>query len=156
MPISRGTVSSVGPWANNTMRLVHVADIGTATGIYSGYVRVFGSNGQVKTLSIVIGDGSYGSGSSFDLRSDFAYSNNSNMNVPIADSGSAQYHSGQSQFWSAIDRFDSTNHMVQLDLSVRKTSSTSSTMALYILAQGDGSNRFLSSVQFAFYRFSEA
>ena len=156
LPISRGTVSSVGPWANNTMRLVHVADIGTATGIYSGYVRVFGSNGQVKTLSIVIGDGSYGSGSSFDLRSDFAYSNNSNMNVPIADSGSAQYHSGQSQFWSAIDRFDSTNHMVQLDLSVRKTSSTSSTMALYILAQGDGSNRFLSSVQFAFYRFSEA
>ena len=156
LPIARGTVSSVGPWANNTMRLVHVADIGTATGIYSGYVRVFGSNGQVKTLSIVIGDGSYGSGSSFDLRSDFAYSNNSNMNVPIADSGSAQYHSGQSQFWSAIDRFDSTNHMVQLDVSVRKTSSTSSTMALYILAQGDGSNRFLSSVQFAFYRFSEA
>ena len=156
LPIARGTVSSVGPWANNTMRLVHVADIGTATGIYSGYVRVFGSNGQVKTLSIVIGDGSYGSGSSFDLRSDFAYSNNSSMNVPIADSGSAQYHSGQSQFWSAIDRFDSTNHMVQLDVSVRKTSSTSSTMALYILAQGDGSNRFLSSVQFAFYRFSEA
>jgi len=156
LPIARGTVSSVGPWANNTMRLVHVADIGTATGIYSGYVRVFGSNGQVKTLSIVIGDGSYGSGSSFDLRSDFAYSNNSSMDVPIADSGSAQYHSGQSQFWSAIDRFDSTNHMVQLDVSVRKTSSTSSTMALYILAQGDGSNRFLSSVQFAFYRFSEA
>ena len=156
LPISRGTVSSVGPWANNTMRLVHVADIGTATGIYSGYVRVFGSNGQVKTLSIVIGDGSYGSGSSFDLRSDFAYSNNSSMDVPIADSGSAQYHSGQSQFWSAIDRFNSTNHMVQLDVSVRKTSSTSSTMALYILAQGDGSNRFLSSVQFAFYRFSEA
>tara|TARA_R100001460_G_scaffold3167_8_gene9636 strand:- start:74 stop:2119 length:2046 start_codon:yes stop_codon:yes gene_type:complete len=156
LPISRGTVSSVGPFNNNTMRLIHVADIGTATGIYSGYVRIFGSNGQVKTLSVVIGDGSYGAGSSFDLRSDFAYQNNVNMNVPIADSGSAQYHSGQSQFWSAIDRFNSTSHMVQLDVSVRKTSSTSSTMALYILAQGDGNFRFLSSVQFAFYRFSEA
>ena len=156
LPIARGTVSSVGPWANNTMRLIHVADIGTATGIYSGYVRIFGSNGQVKTLSVVIGDGTFGSGSSFQLRSDFAYANNSSMDVPIADSGSAQYHSGQSQFWSAIDRFDSTNHMVQLDVSVRKTSSTSSTMALYILAQGDGSNRYLSSVQYAFYRFSEA
>ena len=156
LPISRGTVSSVGPFNNNTMRLIHVADIGTATGIYSGYVRIFGSNGQVKTLSVVIGDGSYGAGSSFDLRSDFAYANNSSMNVPIADSGSAQYHSGQSQFWSAIDRFNSTSHMVQLDVSVRKTSSTSSTMALYILAQGDGNFRFLSSVQFAFYRFSEA
>ena len=156
LPISRGTVSSVGPFNNNTMRLIHVADIGTATGIYSGYVRIFGSNGQVKTLSVVIGDGSYGAGSSFDLRSDFAYQNNVNMNVPIADSGSAQYHSGQSQFWSAIDRFDSTSKMVQLDVSVRKTSSTSSTMALYILAQGDGNFRFLSSVQFAFYRFSEA
>ena len=156
LPISRGTVSSVGPFNNNTMRLIHVADIGTATGIYSGYVRIFGSNGQVKTLSVVIGDGSYGAGSSFDLRSDFAYQNNVNMNVPIADSGSAQYHSGQSQFWSAINRFDSTSKMVQLDVSVRKTSSTSSTMALYILAQGDGNFRFLSSVQFAFYRFSEA
>ena len=156
LPISRGTVSSVGPFNNNTMRLIHVADIGTATGIYSGYVRIFGSNGQVKTLSVVIGDGSYGAGSSFDLRSDFAYQNNVNMNVPIADSGSAQYHSGQSQFWSAIDRFSSTSHMVQLDVTVRKISSTSSTMALYILAQGNGNSRFLSSVQFAFYRFSEA
>jgi len=156
LPISRGTVSSVGPFNNNTMRLIHVADIGTATGIYSGYVRIFGSNGQVKTLSVVIGDGSYGAGSSFDLRSDFAYANNSSMNVPIADSGSAQYHSGQSQFWSAIDRFSSTSHMVQLDVTVRKISSTSSTMALYILAQGNGNSRFLSSVQFAFYRFSEA
>ena len=156
LPISRGTVSSVGPFNNNTMRLIHVADIGTATGIYSGYVRIFGSNGQVKTLSVVIGDGSYGAGSSFDLRSDFAYQNNANMNVPIADSGSAQYHSGQSQFWSAIDRFSSTSHMVQLDVTVRKISSTSSTMALYILAQGNGNFRFLSSVQFAFYRFSEA
>ena len=156
LPIARGTVSSVGPWADDTMRLIHVADIGTATGIYSGYVRIFGSNGQVKTLSVVIGDGTFGSGSSYELRSDFAYANNSSMNVPIADSGSAQYHSGQSQYWSAIDRFNSTNHMVQLDVSVRKTSNTSSTMALYILAQGDGSNRYLSSVQYAFYRFSEA
>ena len=156
LPIARGTVSSVGPFNNNIMRLVHIADIGTATGIYTGYVRVFGSNGEVKTLSIVIGDGTYGAGSSFQLRSDFAYANNASMNVPIADSGSAQYHSGQSQFWSAIDRFQSTSHMVQLDVSVRKISSTSSTMALYVLAQGNGSNRFLSSVQYAFYRFSEA
>ena len=58
----------------------------------------------------------------FELRSDFAYANNSSMNVPIADQGSAQYHSGQSQFWSAIDRFQSTSHMVQKDFAVRKIS----------------------------------
>ncbi len=69
--------------------------------------------------------------------------------------GSAQYHSGQTQFFSAIDRFDSTNDMVQKDFIVRKISNTSRTLRVYVLAQGDGSNRQLSNVQIGFYRFSE-
>ena len=157
LPISRGTVSNVGPWSNNQMRLIKIADLGTATGIYRGYVRIFGSNGQVKTLSVVIGDGTYG-GSGNQLRSDISINNSmdDNNQVVIADTGYAQYHSGRTQYFSQIDRFFNTKQMVQLDLSVRKTSNTNSTTSLYILAQGDGNTRFLSSVQYAFQRFAEA
>ena len=157
LPMSRGTVSNVGPWYSNQMRLIKIADLGTATGIYRGYVRIYGSDGQVKTLSVVLGDGTFG-GSGNELRSDIAINNelNNNGQVTIADSGYAQYHSGQSQYWSPIDRFFSTRQMVQLDVSVRKTSNTSRSTSLYILAQGDGNNRYLSSVQYAFQRFAEA
>ena len=157
LPISRGTVSNVGPWYNNQMRLIKIADLGTATGIYRGYVRIFGSNGEVKTLSVVLGDGTFG-GSGNELRSDIAINNNldNNGQVVIADTGYAQYHSGQTQYFTQIDRFFSTRQMVQLDVSVRKTSNTSRSTSLYILAQGNGGPRYLSSVQYAFQRFAEA
>ena len=157
LPISRGTVSNVGPWYNNQMRLIKIADLGTATGIYRGYVRIFGSNGEVKTLSVVLGDGTFG-GSGNELRSDIAINNNLNNDgqVVIADTGYAQYHSGQTQYFTQIDRFFSTRQMVQLDVSVRKISNTSRSTSLYILAQGNGNNRVLSSVQYAFQRFAEA
>ena len=147
--------STIGSWNNNTMRLLKVADLGTTPGVYHIMCRVFGGSGQVKTLSIVAGDGTYGSGASFELRNDFAYSDGTSPTIPTADQGSAQYHSGQSQYWSAIDRFDSTNEMVQKDFIVRKVSDTSRTLRLFILAQGDGNNRQLSNVQYGVYRFSE-
>lgn len=148
--------STIGSWQGNQMRLLKVADIGTATGVYHIMCRVFGGSGQVKTLSVVVGDGTYGSGSSFELRSDYAYSNAAfATDLIIADQGYAQFNSGQSQHWSGVDRFDSTYKMVQKDIIVRKISSTSRTLKLFILAQGDGSNRQLSNVQYGFYKFTE-
>ena len=146
--------SAIGSWQSNQMRLKKVADLGTEPGIYHIYCRVFGSNGQVKTLSIVAGDGTFG-GFGNELRNDFSYQDGSAPTIVTQDIGYAQYHSGQTQYWSAIDRFDSSYEMVQKDFIVRKTSSTSRTLALYILAQGDGSNRQLSNVQYGFYKFSE-
>ncbi len=147
--------SAIGSWQNNQMRLKLVADIGTEPGLYHIYCRVFGSSGQVKTLSIVAGDGTYGAGSSFGLRSDFAYTDAASSTLITNDTGNAQFHSGQSQYWSAVDRFDGTNDMVQKDFMVRKISDTSKTLRLFILAQGNGSNRQLSNVQYGFYKFSE-
>jgi len=147
--------STIGAWQNNQKRLKLVADLGTAPGVYHIFCRVFGSTGQVKTLSIVAGDGTFGSGSSFELRSDIEYSDDSNPNIPTADQGSAQYHSGNSEYWSAIARFDNANEMVQKDFMVRKTSSTSRTLRLYVNAQGDGNNRYVANVQYGFYKFSE-
>jgi hypothetical protein len=147
--------SSIGSWQNDQMRLKKVADLGTEAGIYHIFCRVFGGTGQVKTLSVVAGDGTFGTFGN-ELRSDFTYSDALfATDLPIANTGYAQFNSGQAQTWSGVDRFDSTYKMVQKDFIVRKTSSTSRTLALYILAQGDGNNRQLSNVQYGFYKFSE-
>jgi len=149
--------SAIGSWQNNTMRLKKVADLGTEAGVYHIFCRVFGGNGQVKTLSIVAGDGTFGSGASYELRDDIQYGVDELFatDLQIADEGYAQFNSGQAQTWSGVNRFDSTYKMVQKDIIVRKVSSTSRTLRLYILAQGDGNNRQLSNVQYGFYRFSE-
>ncbi len=162
MPVVHSVVSgsAIGFWMNNTMRLKRVGEIGTEPGIYTGYVRVFGGSGQVKTLEIVVGDGSFGSGSSFDLRSDFVYDsgslNGASNQIPISTTGDAQFASGASKYWSRVDRFTRTYSIAQLSFSFRKTSNNTTPTYLYINAQGDGSYRYLSNVEYAFYRFSES
>ena len=156
LDFSAATVSgsTIGSWQANQMRLRLVAELGTATGVYHIFCRVFGGSGQVKTLSIVAGDGTFG-GFGNELTNYTAYQDGTAPTIPTQDQGYAQYHSGQSQYWSAIDRFDSSYEMVQKDFMVRKISNTSRTLRLYILAQGDGSNRQLTNVQYGVYRFTE-
>ena len=165
LPVTNNIVSgsTIGPWYNNTMRLRRVGEVGTEPGLYQGYVRIWGGTGQVKTASIVIGDGTFGSGSFFDLRNDFAYTNNSDLpTVPLSNSvsggtgsGYAQYHSTASERWSSIARFKGTNSVAQISIMFRKTSSNTTSTYLYILAQGDGGPRYLQNVEYSFYRFSE-
>lgn len=165
LPVTNNIVSgtSIGYWLNNQMRLKRVGEVGTEPGLYQGYVRIWGGTGQVKTASIVIGDGTFGSGSFFDLRSDFAYTNNDNEpTVPLSNtvsggtgSGDAQYHSTASERWSSIARFKGTNSVAQISIMFRKTSSNTTPTYLYILAQGDGNYRYLQNVEYSFYRFSE-
>jgi hypothetical protein len=160
LPVTYATVtgSNIGSWDENIMRIREVGDIGTAAGVYTGFVRVFGGDGQVKTLEILVGDGTYG-GSGNQIRNDVAYDsgtqNGSSSQVPIVASGGIIYASGASKYWSRIDRFNSTNAIAQLSFTFRKTSSASSTAKLYINAQGDGAGKELDNVQYAFYRFSE-
>jgi len=160
LPITASTVSgtAIGGFANDTLRLKRVGSIGTEPGIYQGFVRVFGGSGQVKTLTIVVGDGTFGSGTGFDLRNDFAYNegdlNGTSNSVPIATTGDAQFVSGASKYWSKIDRFNSVYAIAQLSFNFKKTSSNATTTYLYILAQGDGGTRYLSSVEYSFTRLA--
>jgi hypothetical protein len=162
LPVVHNVVggTTIGYWLNNTMRVKRVGAIGTEPGIYTGYVRVFGAGGQVKTLEIVAGDGTFGSGSFYQIRSDFAYDSGTEdghpNQIPIVTTGGAQFASGASKYWSRVNRFDETYSIAQLSFSFRKTSSNTTTTYLYVNAQGDGSFRYLNSVEYAFYRFSEA
>ena len=147
--------SAIGGFANNTMRLAQVGEIGTERGIYMGYVRVFGGSGQVKTLSIACGDGTYGSSGTQLLNTGNAYSNDPNSGtLPMADIGGLQYHSNRAEFWAGIARFQTTNAIAQIPVTFIKRSSTSAPAHVYVHAQGDGGTRYLLSVEYAFQRLA--
>tara|TARA_R100001460_G_scaffold7255_1_gene18612 strand:+ start:4119 stop:8192 length:4074 start_codon:yes stop_codon:yes gene_type:complete len=158
LPVVHKTVSgaAIGTFNNNTMRVKRVGEIGTEPGLYSGFVRIKGGTGQVKTLEVAAGDGTFGAGSSFDIENNIEYDSGSldgsTNQLPLADTGKMQYVSGASKYWSRVDRFRFTHSIAQISFQFRKRSSNSTTAYLYVNAQGNGNNRSLSSVEYAFTR----
>ena len=147
--------SSIGGFQNNVMRLAQVGEIGTEPGIYQGYVRVFGGNGQVKTLSIAAGDGTYGGAGNQLLSTGNAYNNAPNSStLPMSNTGGLQYHSNRAEYWSGIARFQTTNAIAQISVTFIKRSANSVPTNLYVHAQGDGGTRYLTSVEYSFQRLA--
>jgi len=149
--------TTIGGFANNVMRLAQVGEVGTERGIYMGYVRVFGGTGQVKSLSIAIGDGTYsasGSGTQMSGAGN-AYDNHpSTGTLPMADEGGLQYHSNRAEFWAGIARFQNTTAIAQIPVTFIKRSGTSAPTNVYVHAQGDGGTRYLTKVEYAFQRLA--
>lgn len=147
--------ATVGSFPSNQMTLRQVGEIGTEPGIYMGYVRVFGGNGQVKTLSIAAGDGTYGSSGTDLLSGGNAYNNApTTSTLPMADTGGLQYHSNRAEAWAGISRFTSTYAIAQISVTFIKRSGTSAPANLYIHAQGDNGTRYLTKVEYAFQRLA--
>ena len=156
LPVSHNKVSGtvVGGFGSDQMRLAQVGAIGTQPGLYQGYVRVFGGDGQVKTLSIAIGDGTFSSTGELDSDNNVYNNEPNNQNLPMVDVGGIQYHSNRAEAWAGIARFRTTNAVAQISVTFRKRSDTSRTANLYILAQGDGGIRYLENVEYAFTRLT--
>ena len=147
--------TTIGGFFNDVMRLAQVGEIGTEPGVYIGYVRVFGGNGQVKTLSIAAGDGTYGGTGNQLLSTGDAYNNAPNSStLPMADTGGLQYHSNRAEYWSGIARFQTTNAIAQISVTFIKRSANTVPTNLYVHAQGDGGIRYLTSVEYAFQRLT--
>ena len=156
LPVAHNKVtgSTIGTFLHNNMTVREVGSIGTKPGLYDGYVRITGSDTQVKTLSFFIGDGTFGSGSEIDSTAN-TYNNAPNsQNLPMADIGGVQYHSNRAEAWAGIARFQTPQATAQLAVTFRKRSGTSRTAKLYILAQGDGGARSLDGVEYAFTRLA--
>ena len=151
---NRVTGTTIGTFSHNNMTVREVGSIGTKPGLYDGYVRITGSDTQVKTLSFFIGDGTFGSGAEIESATN-TYNNAPNsQNLPMADIGGVQYHSNRAVAWSGIDRFQTAQATAQLAVTFRKRSDTGRTAKLYVLAQGDGGARSLNSVEYAFTRLA--
>ena len=156
LPVAHNKVtgSTIGQFAGNSMTVREIGSIGTQPGLYDGYVRINGSNTQVKTLSFFIGDGTFGNGSEIDNQNG-TYNNAPNsQNLPMADVGGVQYHSNRAAAWAGIDRFQTAQATAQLAVTFRKRSGTSRTAKLYVLAQGDTTAKSLDSVEYAFIRMA--
>ena len=156
LPVAHNKVTgtTIGTFAHNVMTVREVGSIGTKPGLYDGYVRITGSDTQVKTLSFFIGDGTFSSTGEID--SDAGTYNNApnSQNLPMADIGGVQYHSNRAEAWAGIDRFQTAQATAQLAVTFRKRSDTGRTAKLYVLAQGDGGARTLDSVEYAFTRLA--
>ena len=156
LPVAHNKVTgtTIGTFAHNVMTVREVGSIGTKPGLYDGYVRITGSDTQVKTLSFFIGDGTFSSTGEID--SDAGTYNNApnSQNLPMADIGGVQYHSNRAGAWAGIDRFQPAQATAQLAVTFRKRSDTGRTAKLYVLAQGDGGARTLDSVEYAFTRLA--
>ena len=63
LPVAHNKVTgtTIGNFNHNSMTVREVGSIGTKPGLYDGYVRITGSDTQVKTLSFFIGDGTFSS-----------------------------------------------------------------------------------------------
>ena len=156
LPIAHNKVTgtTIGTFNHNSMTVREVGSIGTQPGMYDGYVRITGSDTQVKTLSFFIGDGTFSSTGEID--SDAGVYNNApnSQNLPMADIGGVQYHSNRAEAWAGIARFQTAQATAQLAVTFRKRSGTSRTAKLYVLAQGDGGARSLDGVEYAFSRLA--
>ena len=156
LPVAHNKVTgtTIGNFNHNSMTVREVGSIGTKPGLYDGYVRITGSDTQVKTLSFFIGDGTFSSTGEID--SDAGTYNNApnSQNLPMADIGGVQYHSNRAEAWAGIARFQTAQATAQLAVTFRKRSDTGRTAKLYILAQGDGGARALESVEYAFTRLA--
>ena len=156
LPVAHNKVTgtTIGTFAHNSMTVREVGSIGTKPGLYDGYVRITGSDTQVKTLSFFIGDGTFSSTGEID--SDAGTYNNApnSQNLPMADIGGVQYHSNRAEAWAGIARFQTAQATAQLAVTFRKRSDTGRTAKLYVLAQGDGGARSLDSVEYAFTRLA--
>ena len=156
LPVAHNKVTgtTIGQFAGNSMTVREIGSIGTQPGLYDGYVRINGSDTQVKTLSFFIGDGTFGNGSEIDNQNG-TYNNAPNsQNLPMADVGGVQYHSNRAGAWAGIDRFQTAQATAQLAVTFRKRSGTSRTAKLYVLAQGDTTAKSLDSVEYAFIRMA--
>ena len=157
LPTVNKTVSgsTIGGFPSNQMTLKQVGEIGTEPGIYQGYVRVFGGSGQVKTLSIAAGDGTFGSSGTDLLSGGNAYNNAPNSStLPMANTGGLQYHSNRAEYWAGIARFQTTNAIAQISVTFIKRSANSVPTHLYVHAQGDNGTRYLTSVEYSFQRLA--
>lgn len=156
LPVAHNKVTgtTIGTFAHNSMTVREIGSIGTKPGLYDGYVRITGSDTQVKTLSFFIGDGTFSSTGEID--SDAGTYNNApnSQNLPMADIGGVQYHSNRAEAWAGIARFQTAQATAQLAVTFRKRSDTGRTAKLYVLAQGDGGARSLDSVEYAFTRLA--
>jgi hypothetical protein len=149
------TGTTLGYWNANDLNYRHVAEIGSGSGFYTGYIRVYKGSfaGQIKTISFLISDGTFGTSSSFNVNTSVTFSDTTKVlesaSHAILVTPDLQYLSGG---WIADSRLTTGKDSSNIPLSFRYTGS--GTLNIFIYAQGDSNTQYMGGADARFVHFS--
>ena len=149
------TGTTLGYWNENDLNYRHVAEIGSGSGFYTGYIRVYKGSfaGQIKTISFLISDGTFGTSSSYNVNTSVTFSDTTKVlesaSHAILVTPDLEYLSGG---WIAASRLTTGKDSSNIPLSFRYTGS--GTLNIFIYAQGDSNTQYMGGADARFVHFS--
>ncbi len=157
LPTSGGLVtgSSIGNFNNNSLRYAHVTSVGTGAGFYIGYVRLVGGTGEVKTISLLFSDGTFGASSSNQINTTVTSGGTDTTKLTDNASSPFRYVTPDLEKMMGLiseSRLISSADTTNIPLAFRYTGT--GTVNLFIYGQGDSNSLQLGSADARFIKFS--
>lgn len=157
LPSNGGLVAgtAIGNFNNNSKRYAHVTNVGSGAGFYIGYVRLVGGTGQVKTISMLFSDGTFGASSSNEI--DTTVTTGGTDTTKLTDNASSPFRyvtPDLEKMMGLIDesRLTSSADTTNIPLAFRYTGS--GTVNLFIYGQGNSNAVQIGSADARFIKFS--
>ena len=157
MPSNGGLVagSTIGNFNNNSLRYAHVTSVGTGAGFYIGYVRLVGGTGQVKTISMLFSDGTFGASASNQINT--TVTSGGTDTAKLTDNASSPFRyvtPNLEKLPGLIDesRLTSSSDTTNIPFAFRYTGT--GTVNLFIYAQGNSNSLQIGSADARFVKFS--
>ena len=157
LPSNGGLVagSSIGNFNNNSKRYAHAMSVGSGAGFYIGYVRLIGGTGQVKGISMLFSDGTFGASASNQINTTETSGGTDTTKLTDNASSPFRYVTPDLEKMMGLineSRLTSSADTTNIPLAFRYTGS--GTVNLFIYGQGDGNALQIGSADARFIKFS--
>jgi len=149
------TGTTLGYWNENDFNYRHVAEIGSGAGFYTGYVRVYKGffAGQVKNISFLVSDGTYGSGAGYDVNTVVSFYDvtkiTESASHAIYVSTDLVYLTGG---WISGSRLTTSKDSGNIPIAFRYTGT--GTLNFFIYAEGDSNTQYIGGCDVRLVKFS--
>jgi len=149
------TGSTLGYWHENDLNYRHVAEIGSGAGFYTGYIRVYKGiyAGQIKNISFLVSDGTFGASSANDVNTSVTFSDitkiTESASHAILVTPNLQYLSGG---WISNSRLTTGKDSSNIPISFRYTGT--GTLNFFIYAEADSNYQLMGGADARFVKFS--
>ena len=157
LPSNGGLVAgtAIGNFNNNSKRYAHVTSVGSGAGFYIGYVRLVGGTGQVKTISMLFSDGTFGASASNQINT--TVTTGGTDTTKLTDNASSPFRyvtPDLEKMMGLLDesRLTSSADTTNIPLAFRYTGS--GTVNLFIYGQGNSNAVQIGSADARFIKFS--
>tara|TARA_R100001224_G_scaffold112746_1_gene96031 strand:- start:741 stop:2657 length:1917 start_codon:yes stop_codon:yes gene_type:complete len=157
LPTSGGLVSgsTIGNFNTNSLRYAHVTSVGTGAGFYQGYVRLVGGTGEVKTISMLFSDGTFGASASNQINTTVTSGGTDTTKLTDNASSPFRYVTPTLDKLPGLineSRLTSSSDTTNIPFAFRYTGT--GTVNLFIYAQGNSNSLQIGSADARFVKFS--